>query len=292
MMMTPTQAQTYCTTLTKKSGSNFYYSFLFLPKARREAMYTVYAFCKEVDNAVDEPPAGSHPQDELARWRRELAAAYDGTPTVPVTISLAQHVRDLSIPHAYFEELIKGVEMDLTTKRYATFDQLSLYCYRVASVVGLICLHVFGTTSPRAQDYAVNLGMAFQLTNILRDLGNDAECGRIYLPQEDLARFGYREDDLLHRRYTPAFTELMTFEVGRAKEYYAKAARALDSLPRNERQALTVAEIMRGVYGRILQRIEDSGYRVLGDRVTLSSSHRLAVAAGVWLRSRLPSTAP
>ncbi|MBA5875747.1 MAG: presqualene diphosphate synthase HpnD [Nitrospira sp. CR1.2] len=292
MMMTPTQAQTYCTTLTKKSGSNFYYSFLFLPKARREAMYTVYAFCKEVDNAVDEPPAGSHPQDELARWRRELAAAYDGTPTVPVSISLAQHVRELSIPQAYFEELIKGVEMDLTITRYATFDQLSLYCYRVASVVGLICLHVFGTTSPRAQDYAVNLGMAFQLTNILRDLGNDAECGRIYLPQEDLVRFGYRENDLLHRRYTPAFTELMTFEVGRAKEYYAKAARALDSLPRNERQALTVAEIMRGVYGRILQRIEDSGYRVLGDRVTLSSSHRLAVAAGVWLRSRLPSTAP
>ncbi len=291
-MMTPTQAQTYCTTLTKKSGSNFYYSFLFLPKARREAMYTVYAFCKEVDNAVDEPPAGSHPQDELARWRRELAAAYDGTPTVPVSISLAQHVRELSIPQAYFEELIKGVEMDLTITRYATFDQLSLYCYRVASVVGLICLHVFGTTSPRAQDYAVNLGMAFQLTNILRDLGNDAECGRIYLPQEDLVRFGYRENDLLHRRYTPAFTELMTFEVGRAKEYYAKAARALDSLPRNERQALTVAEIMRGVYGRILQRIEDSGYRVLGDRVTLSSSHRLAVAAGVWLRSRLPSTAP
>lgn len=291
-MMTPTQAQTYCTTLTKTSGSNFYYSFLFLPKARRDAMYTVYAFCKEVDNAVDEPPPGSHPQEELARWRRELAAAYDGTPTFPVTISLAQHVRDLSIPHAYFEELIKGVEMDLTTKRYATFDQLSLYCYRVASVVGLICLHVFGTTSPRAQDYAVNLGMAFQLTNILRDLGNDAECGRVYLPQEDFARFGYREEDLLHRRYKPEFTALMQFEVARAKDYYAKAARALASLPRNERQALTVAEIMRGVYGRILQRIEESGYRVLGDRVTLSSSHRLAVAAGVWLRSRLPSTTP
>jgi len=151
---------------------------------------------------------------------------------------------------------------------------------------------VFGTTSPRAQDYAVNLGMAFQLTNILRDLGNDAECGRVYLPQEDFARFGYREEDLLHRRYKPEFTDLMKFEVARAKEYYAKAARALESLPRNERQALTVAEIMRGVYGRILQRIEESGYRVLGDRVTLSSSHRLAVAAGVWLRSRLPSAAP
>ena len=221
-----------------------------------------------------------------------LVAAYDGTPTFPVTVSLARHVRELSIPQAYFEELIKGVEMDLTTTRYATFDQLSLYCYRVASVVGLICLHVFGTTSPRAQDYAVNLGMAFQLTNILRDLGNDAECGRVYVPQEDLARFAYREEDLLHRRYKPEFTEFMRFEVGRAKEFYAKAARALDSLPRAERRALTVAEIMRGVYSRILHRIEQSGYRVLGDRVTLTPSHRLAVAAGVWLRSRLPSSTP
>ena len=286
--MTPTDAQAYCTTLTKKSGSNFYYSFLFLPKSRREAMYTVYAFCKEVDNAVDEPPPGSRPQEELARWRRELAAAYEGTPTLPVTISLARHVRTLSIPQAYFEELIKGVEMDLTSKRYATFGELSSYCYRVASVVGLICLHVFGTTSPRAQDYAVNLGMAFQLTNILRDLGNDAECGRVYLPQEDLERFMYREDDLMRRKYSPEFTALMRFEVGRAREFYDKARRALESLPRAERRALTVAEIMRGVYSRILHRIEESGYRVLGERVTLSPRHRLAVAAGVWLQSRLP----
>ena len=286
--MTPTDAQAYCTTLTKKSGSNFYYSFLFLPKSRREAMYTVYAFCKEVDNAVDEPPPGSRPQDELARWRRELAAAYEGTPTLPVTISLARHVRTLSIPQAYFEELIKGVEMDLTSKRYVTFGELSSYCYRVASVVGLICLHVFGTTSPRAQDYAVNLGMAFQLTNILRDLGNDAECGRVYLPQEDLERFMYREDDLMRRKYSPEFTALMRFEVGRAREFYDKARRALESLPRAERRALTVAEIMRGVYSRILHRIEESGYRVLGERVTLSPRHRLAVAAGVWLQSRLP----
>ena len=134
-------AQTYCTALTKKSGSNFYYSFLFLPKTRRAAMYTVYAFCKEVDNAVDEPPAGSNPQDELRRWRTELEAAYHGRPTFPVTISLAEHVKELSIPQTYFDELIKGVEMDLTASRYASFEDLSLYCYRVASVVGLICLH-------------------------------------------------------------------------------------------------------------------------------------------------------
>ena len=196
---------------------------------------------------------------------------------------IKEKLTEQGIPFEYFDELLKGVEMDLTTTRYATFEQLSLYCYRVASVVGLICLHVFGTTSPRAQDYAVNLGMAFQLTNILRDLGNDAECGRVYLPQEDLTGFLYREDDLLRRRYTPEFTSLMQFEVARAKEFYAKAARALNSLSRADRRALTVAEIMRGVYGRILQRIEESGYRVLGERVTLSPRRRLAVAAGIWL---------
>src|SRR6476661_7616052 len=205
-------AQAYCTALTKKSGSNFYYSFLFLPRKRRAAMYTVYAFCKEVDNAVDEPPAGSNPQEELRRWRAELEAAYRGTPTFPVTISLASHVKQLSIPQAYFEELIKGVEMDLAASRYTSFQDLSVYCYRVASVVGLICLHIFGPTSARAQDYAVNLGMAFQLTNILRDLGTDAAQGRIYLPQEDLARFRYSEQDVLNRTYSPAFTELMRFE--------------------------------------------------------------------------------
>ncbi|MFO0730737.1 MAG: presqualene diphosphate synthase HpnD [Nitrospiraceae bacterium] len=289
--MTPAQAQDYCTTLTKQSGSNFYYSFLFLPKARREAMYTVYAFCKEVDNAVDEPPPGSNPQHELQRWRKELDAAYQGTPTFPVTVSLAQHAKELGIPKAYCEELIKGVEMDLSRLRYATFDDLSLYCYRVASVVGLICLHVFGATSPRAQDYAVNLGMAFQLTNILRDVGGDAEAGRISLPQEDLARFKYPEADLLSRRETAAFTELMRFEVERAKEYYAKAKRALESLSPQEQRALTVAEIMRAVYSRILQRIEESDYRIFGPRISLKPSHRLALAAGVWLRSRFQRAA-
>lgn len=289
--MTTTEAQHYCTSLTKKSGSNFYYSFLFLPRARREAMYTVYAFCKEVDNAVDEPPPGTDPRQQLELWRAELAAAYGGDPSRAVTRSLAEHVRRLSIPRVYFEELIKGVEMDLMTSRYATFEALSLYCYRVASVVGLICLHIFGTTSPRAQDYAVNLGMAFQLTNILRDLGTDAQKDRIYLPQEDLRRFGYTEQQLVSQSYTAPFVDLMRFETERARDYYDRADRALRALPRTERRALTVAEIMRGVYSRILQRIEASQFRVFDQRVTLSTRHRLAVAAGVWLRSRwLPSS--
>lgn len=284
--MTPAEAQAYCTALTKKSGSNFYYSFLFLPRSRRQAMYTVYAFCKEVDNAVDEPPPGSNPQQELRRWRTELEAAYRGTPSFPVTISLAEHARRLSIPQAYFEELIKGVEMDLTTTSYKTFRDLSLYCYRVASVVGLICLHVFGTTSARAQDYAVDLGMAFQLTNILRDLGTDVAHNRIYVPEEDLEKFGCSAETLRRRQDSPQLRELIRFEAARAHEYYVKAAAALDALPAKDRRALTVAEIMRAVYFRILRRLERADYLPFGPRARLSTMHRLAVAAGVWLRSR------
>jgi phytoene synthase len=284
--MTPAEAQAYCTAFTKKSGSNFYYSFLFLPRARRQAMYTVYAFCKLVDSAVDEPPPGSNPQEELRRWRAELEAAYHGNPTLPVTISLADHARRLSIPRAYFEELIKGVEMDLTMTRYKTFRDLSLYCYRVASVVGLICLHVFGITSARAQDYAVDLGMAFQLTNILRDLGTDASQGRVYVPEEDMEKFGCSAELLRRQQDNPGLRELIRFEAARAHEYYNKAAAALESLDAKDRRALTVAEIMRAVYFRILQRLERAEHHTFGPRVHLSTGHRLAVAAGVWLRSR------
>jgi 15-cis-phytoene synthase len=287
MTMTAADAQAYCTALTKQSGNSFYYSFFFLPKARREAMYTVYAFCKAVDSAVDEPPAGSDPKEELRRWRAELDLVYGGEPTWPLMISLAHHAKRLSIPKAYFEELIKGVEMDLATTRYGTFEELSVYCYRVASIVGLICLHVFGSTSAHAQDYAVDLGMAFQLTNILRDLATDAEQGRIYLPQDDLARFGYSEADLLERKVSAGLRELIAFETQRARTYYAKAHAAFTSLPAKDRRALTVAEIMRTVYSRILERIERPDYAVFGPRVRLSTSSRLAIAAGVWLRSKI-----
>lgn len=285
--MTSREAQAFCTELTKKSGSNFYYSFFFLPPAKRNAMYTIYAFCKAVDSAVDEPPSGSDPKAELLSWRAELDAVYGGEPDWPIMISLAHHVKTLSIPKAYFEELIKGVEMDLTMTRYVTDDDLSLYCYRVASVVGLICLHVFGPTSPRAQDYAVDLGMAFQLTNILRDIGADAEQGRIYLPLQDLSRFSCKEADILERRETPQVRELVRFEADKARRYYAKAHAALESLPPGDQRALTVAEIMRAVYSRLLTRIERSDHVVFGPRVRLTTAHRLALAAGVWLRARL-----
>jgi phytoene synthase len=283
--MTAADAQAYCTAYTKQSGSNFYYSFLFLSKAKRQAMYTIYAFCKAVDSAVDEPPAGSNPKDELRRWRRELDAVYGGTPTLPITVSLAHHVKALSIPKVYFEELVKGVEMDLSNNRYATFDELSLYCYRVASVVGLICLHIFGTSSPRAQDYAVSLGMAFQLTNILRDVGADASDNRVYLPLDDLRSCNYSEKALLQKTYSPEFKALMQQQAARAHQYYEKAQAAFTSLPPSERRALVVAEIMRGIYSRILDKIERSGYQVFGPRISLSTTHRLAIALSIWFRS-------
>jgi phytoene synthase len=284
--MTISEAQACCTAYTKKSGSNFYYSFLFLPKAKRDAMYTIYAFCKAVDSAVDEPAPGSNPKDELKHWREELDAVYSGIPTTPIMVSLAHHVKTLGIPKAYFEELIKGVEMDLFNNRYVTFDELSLYCYRVASVVGLICLHVFGVTSARAQDYAVALGMAFQVTNILRDVGADAAGRRIYLPLDDLQKWNYPEKAMLNQSYSAEFRALMEYEASRAHHYYKRAEAALRGLPPQERRALTVAEIMRGIYSRILERIERSNYRVFGPRISLSTTERVLIALRIWLRSR------
>lgn len=285
--MTPSEAQAYCNDVSKHSGSSFYYSFFFLPAARRPAMYTIYAFCKEVDSAVDDAPPGSDPKAAVSRWRAEVAAVYGGAPTHPVAISLQSHVKQLGIPREYFDELIDGAEMDLATTRYVSFEELSRYCYRVACVVGLICLYIFGTRDPRAKDYAVNLGMAFQLTNILRDLGEDADRGRIYLPLVDLKRFGYTEELLLQRRYSPQFNNLMAFQCQRAHEFYDKAGAILDSLPPADRKVLFPAEIMRGVYEPLLRRIEETGYRVFGARIRLSTPSKLAIVAGTWLRNRL-----
>ena len=286
--MTSQDAQQYCTDLARRSGSNFYYSFFFLPQERRDAMHAVYAFCREVDGAVDDPAPGSDPRTHLARWRANVAAIYrqDGDggahSSNPVIICLADHIRRLGIPQDYFDEIIAGVEMDLTINRYATFSDLYQYCYRVASVVGLVCLKIFGARAPEAQTYAVNLGVAFQLTNILRDLKPDGERGRIYLPAEDLTRFGYGEKELLAGAYTPAFTSLMEFECRRAQEYYRAAEAAL---PESDRRALLPAEIMRAIYHTILERIAASRYEVFARRVTLSPPRRVAVALGAWFKN-------
>jgi len=286
--MTSHEAQQYCTDLARRSGSNFYYSFFFLPQERRDAMHAVYAFCREVDGAVDDPAPGSDPRVHLARWRADVAALYrqDGDggahSSNPIIICLADHIRRLGIPQDYFDEIIAGVEMDLTINRYATFRDLYQYCYRVASVVGLVCLKIFGARAPESRTYAVNLGIAFQLTNILRDLKVDGARGRIYLPTEDLKRFGYGEQELLAGASTPAFTSLMEFECRRAREYYRAAEAAL---PESDRRALLPAEIMRAIYHTILERIEASRYDVFARRITLPQPRRVAVALGAWLKN-------
>lgn len=285
--MTHSEAQAYCTAVTKHSGSNFYYSFLFLPRERRDAMYAVYTFCREVDNVVDEHTPQVEPREQLAQWRAEVEAAYEGTPTHPVTICLAHHARALGIPRTYFTELMAGVEMDLSIRRYKTFEDLYPYCYRVASVVGLICLKIFGVHDPRAHEYATHLGIAFQLTNILRDIPLDAERGRIYLPLEDLIRFNYSEDALLQHAYSSEFIALMRFQCQRAQSFYARADEAAAQLTQEDRRALVVAEIMRAIYRRILTHIERNRYHVFGSRLTVSPGARIALAIGVWVRSRL-----
>lgn len=250
-------------------------------------MYTIYTFCHQVDDAVDHPPAGTNPQEQIASWRKEVTAAYQGHPHFPVTISLAEHVHRLGIPEEYWQELLTGMEMDLSTTRYDTFRSLSQYCYRVASVVGLICLKVFGTQDPRATEYAINLGMAFQLTNILRDVGVDADRNRIYLPLEDLHRFEYAEDQLLQKIPSTQFTDLMQFECSRAHEFYLKSQNIFESLSTKDQKSLIAAEIMRAVYFQILQRIERLQYQVFGPRIRIPPSKRMATAVYTWLRSQL-----
>jgi len=270
-------------TITKASRTNFYYAFLFLPKEKREALYAVYAFSRLVDDAVDQAPSPDAARHALAHWRGELARAYgsggDGKPEEPVARQLAETAGRFHLPRDYFDALIDGVEMDLTRTRYETFEELSRYCYRVASVIGLICIEIFGYRNPATRDYAVAQGMAFQLTNILRDVGVDADRGRIYLPREELARFGYGEAELLARQHTDAFAELMAFQCERARAYYDKAA---GLLPAEDRRSMLASEIMGGIYRRLLDEIEASRYQVLEEEIRLSSPAKLLIALRTW----------
>jgi len=268
-------------TITKASRTNFYYAFLFLPKEKREALYAVYAFARLVDDAVDQAPSPGAAAEAVAQWRRELAQTFSGAPSHPVTRQLKPVVERFRIPRDHFDALIDGVEMDLTQKRYATFEALSRYCYRVASVVGLICIEIFGYRNPATKDYAVAQGMAFQLTNILRDIKIDAARGRIYLPQEELARFGYGEAELLAGRYNDAFVELMTFQCERARAYYDKAA---GLLPFEDRRSMLASEIMGGIYRRLLDEIEARRYHVFEEEIRLAAPTKLLIALRIWAR--------
>jgi len=271
-----------CAEVTRRSSSNFYYAFMLLPRERRRALYAVYAFCRFVDDIADDG-AAAEPQELLERWRAELEQVYAGTVERPVSRALAANVHRYNIPRRYFEEVIDGVEMDLTRKRYATFADLELYCRRVASAVGLICIEIFGYRNPQTRVYAEKLGLAFQLTNIIRDVSEDAARNRIYLPVEDLARFGVSEEEILQSRQSAGFDQLMAFETERARGYYREA---LNALPAEDRGSMLTAEGMRLIYSALLERIARSGYRVFERRHRVSTSRKLILVGRAWAGAR------
>ena len=271
--------------------TNFYYSFLVLPAEKRRAIVAVWDFCRAVDDAVDALPhaggsvgvGGPHPtEDVLEQWRRELECCFSGgEPDTPQGRALQPVVGRFGLPRRSFQDLIDGVAMDLEGRRHATFDELHQYCLRVASAVGLICLEIFGYRNQRARNYAITLGVALQLTNIIRDVSADAARGRLYLPLEDLERFGCSEADVRSGRLTKPMTALLRYQCARARQYYQ---RARAELPREDARRLAAAEIMGAIYFAILRRIEREGYDVFSRTIRVPRSQRAVIAAATWLR--------
>lgn len=272
--------------VTRKSRSNFYYAFLTLPRPQREALYAVYAFCRTVDDIADLGGDAEAQRRDLALWRREVARCYEpgAVPTLPIARQLAEAVRVYGLPRAALEAIIEGCEMDLRRTTYESAEDLYPYCYRVASAVGLCCIEIFGYTDPRAREYAVHLGMALQLTNILRDVGADAQAGRVYLPQEDLRKFGVTVEDLVAGRHTEAFTRLMAHEADRARDFYR---RARETFPIADARSLVPAQIMGRIYYALLREIEARGFRVFGERVSVPTARKVAIALRCWAGARL-----
>jgi phytoene synthase len=268
--------------------TSFSYSFLVLPADQRRAVGVVWDFCRAVDDAVDEEPVVAKAAGRVAEWRDEVARVFGaGHPATEQGKHLRPVVERFSLSRGPFEALVDGVEMDLHRHRYETFEELVEYCKRVASAVGLMCVEIFGCRDAEGRDYAVNLGLALQITNIIRDVKDDLSKDRIYLPLEDLRRFGCSEADLAASEPTEAVRRLLRFECLRAREYYARAAAAL---PASCAKALVAAEIMGGIYFEILQRIEKRNYDVFSARVRVPKPLRALIAAGVWTRSRMGLT--
>ncbi|MDR3299368.1 MAG: presqualene diphosphate synthase HpnD [Candidatus Accumulibacter sp.] len=276
--MTP---EKYCQQKAAASGSSFYYSFLFLPPERRRAIMALYAFCREVDDVVDERDDRDAAARELAGWRAEVGELYAGQPRHPVTLALRAVLPRFNLPQERLLEIIDGMEMDLRQTRYPDFAALSLYCYRVASVVGLLAAEIFGCVDQRTRQYAHDLGMAFQLTNIIRDVGEDARRGRVYLPLDELRRFGVTPDDILNARYSENFRRLMEFQIERAENYYAQA---LKQLPDVDRKTQRPGLLMAAIYRAVLDEIKRGGCPVLDRRVSLTSPRKLWIACRTWFK--------
>ena len=278
--MTPKQ---YCQQKTAASGSSFYYSFMFLPKQKREAITALYAFCREVDDVVDEYTELKVAQVKLAWWKDEIRNLYKGNPIHPVTKALQPFVHAYHLSEEHFIEIIDGMEMDLKFNRYQDFKQLQLYCYRVASVVGILSAQIFGFENRKTLKFAHDLGLAFQLTNIIRDVGEDARRNRIYIPLDDLAKFRVSEEDILRSRESNAVRQLLEYEIERAESYYD---RALNELPAEDRKKQRVGLIMTAIYRTLLREIKaDGAEKVLNFRTSLGTLRKLTLAFSTWLKN-------
>ena len=275
--MTPDE---YCAERAAQSGSSFYYSFRLLPPERRRAITALYAFCREVDDVVDEVSDPGVARMKLAWWRHEVASIFEATPQHPVAKALVPVVRAYALPQAHLNTVIDGMEMDLTQTRYLDFAALESYCHKVAGVVGLMSAEIFGYEEASTRGYARDLGVAFQLTNIVRDVGEDARRGRIYLPQQDLARFNVAPSAILRGETTPEFFTLMAFEVERARSWHQQA---LAQLPDRDRRAQRAGVAMAAIYRALLDEIERDGYRVLERRIALTPLRKLWIA---WRSTR------
>jgi 15-cis-phytoene synthase len=275
--MSPDQ---YCQDKAAKSGSSFYYSFRFLPPDRRRAITALYAFCREVDDIADDVEDVNVARAKLGWWRAEVANLFAGHPTHPVTKALQPSTQTFGVDQLRLNEIIDGMEMDLSRRRYQDFANLQLYCHRVAGVVGQLSASIFGYTNPKTIDYAENLGLAFQMTNIIRDVGEDARRDRIYLPQEDLQKFGVTNADILDSKHTDAFAKLMSFQTERAKSLYGAAFEALS--PEDRRQQRP-GLIMAAIYRTLLDELERDGFKVLTHRTSLTPIRKLWIAWKTWI---------
>jgi phytoene synthase len=271
----------YCQHKAVASGSSFYYAFMVLEPPRRQAVTALCAFCREVDGIVKECLDPNLARIKLAWWHSEVDALYAGRAEHPVTRALTVSIRNFSLPQEQLHEVIDGIEMDLQQVRYPDFKTLHLYCYRVASVVSLLTAEIFGYSNRHTLKYAHDLGLALQLTNIIRNVGEDARRGGIYLPLDELARFGVNEIDLLQARYSEGFRDLMKFQAERANSTYS---RALDQLPREDRKAQMAGLIMAAIYRTLLDEIAHDGYRVLNQRIVLTPLRKLWIASKTWIR--------
>jgi len=271
----------YCQDKAAASGSSFYYSFLFLPAPRRRAIIALYAFCREVDDIVDECSDEHVAQTKLNWWRQEISDLYQGQPHHPVSHALLPVIRDFNLPAEQLLEIIDGMEMDLNLHRYEDFKSLRLYCHRVAGVVGELSAVIFGYTDRATLRYAADLGLAFQLTNIIRDVGEDARRNRIYLPMDELAKFNVPASDILNARQTDNFRELMEFQYQRAQQFYDQA---FATLPAADRKTQKTGLIMAGIYRTLLEEIRLDGFQVLTQRTALTPIRKLWIAWRTWMK--------